>query len=93
MPRSRRRPPVRFEEDRREDDRRMWELDICNEVPEFQRTLQPEEFINLLGTTEEVMEFKEVLEKIKVPLVATRLWGRATTWCQQFKLTRNGLGK
>ena len=62
------------------------------EVPEFQGSLQPKEFIDWLCTAEEVMEFKGVLEEMKVPLIATRLRGRATTWWQQFKLTKSRLG-
>ena len=50
------------------------------EVPKFYGSLQPEEFIDWLCTTKEVMEFKGVPEDIKVPLVATRLRGRAGTW-------------
>ena len=51
-------------------------------VPEFQGSLQLEEFIDWLCTAEEVMEFKGVLEEMKVSLVAIRLWGRATAWWQ-----------
>ena len=39
------------------------------------------------------MEFQGVPEEMKVPLVATRLQGRAITWWQQLKLSRNLLGK
>ena len=37
------------------------------------------------------MEFKGVPEEMKVPLIATRLRGRAAAWWQQFKLTRSRL--
>ena len=43
--------------------------------------------------TEEVLDFKRVLDSRKVPLVATKLRCRATGWWQQSKLTRNRLGK
>ena len=39
------------------------------------------------------MKFKRVSEEMKIPLVATRLWGRAAAWWHQFKLTRSRLGK
>ena len=63
------------------------------EVSEFQGSLYPEQFIDWLCTAKEVIEFKEVLEDMKVPLIATRLRGRAAVWWQQFKLTRSQLGK
>ena len=66
---------------------------MCTEVPEFQGSLQPEEFIDWLYTAEEVMEFNGVLEEMKVPLIATRVRGRAATWWQQYKMTRSRLGK
>ena len=62
-------------------------------MPEFQGRLLPKELIDWLCTAEEVMEFKGVPEEMKVPLIATRLQGRATTWWQQFKMTRSRLGK
>ena len=49
-------------------------------VPELQGSLQPEEFIYWLYTAEEVIEFIGVLEEMKVPLIATRLRGRAVAW-------------
>ena len=82
VPRPRLRPPVCFEEEMRQDDRRVWESSMRLEVPEFQGSLQPEEFIDWLCTAEEVMEFKGVPEEIKVPLITIRLWGRATAWWQ-----------
>ena len=63
------------------------------EVLEFQESLQPEEFIDWLCTTEEILEFKRVPKEIKVPLVVTRLQSRAAAWWQQLKLTRNWSGK
>ena len=60
----------------------MWESSMHIEVPEFQGSLQPEEFIDWLCTTKEVMEFKGVPEEMNVPLIATRLWGRAAAWWQ-----------
>ena len=42
---------VRYEEENRQDDRRMWESGMRTEVPEFQGSLQPDEFINWLCTT------------------------------------------
>ena len=63
------------------------------EVPEFHGSLQPEELLDWICTTKEVLDFKGVLENMRVPLVATRLRGRAAAWWQQFKLSWTRLGK
>ena len=49
---------------------RVWESSMHTKVPEFQGSLQPEEFIEWLCTAEEVIEFKGVHKEMKVPLVA-----------------------
>lgn len=36
------------------------------DIPEFQRSIQPEEFLDWLGAVDEVFKFKEVPEKNKV---------------------------
>ena len=82
MPRPRHTPPVHFKEERRQDDRRMWESGMRTEVPEFQGSFQPMEFIDWLCIAEEVMEFKGVPKEMKVPLIATRLQSRAAVWWQ-----------
>ena len=71
MPRPRRRPDIRFKEEMKQDDTRMWESGMRTEVPE--------EFIEWLCTAKEVMEFKGVPKEMKVPLIATSLRGRAAT--------------
>ena len=48
------------------------------EILEFHGGLQPEDFLDWLATVEEIFEFKGVLEDKHVPLLATRLSGRAT---------------
>ncbi|KAF7154713.1 hypothetical protein RHSIM_Rhsim01G0096600 [Rhododendron simsii] len=47
----------------------------------------------ILIATEEVMEFKQVLEDRRVSLVATRFRGRAAAWWQELKLSRGRQGK
>ncbi|KAF9614589.1 hypothetical protein IFM89_019372 [Coptis chinensis] len=63
------------------------------EIPEFHGGLLAEEFLNWLGTVKEVLDFKEVPENKKVPLVATKIRGRAATWWQQLKVVRLRRGK
>ncbi|KAJ8628161.1 hypothetical protein MRB53_021468 [Persea americana] len=87
-PRRRRRvpdPPIK--------DRRRWEAGMHTEVPVFHGSLQPQEFLDWICTAEKVLDFKGVPENMRVPLVATRLRGRAAAWWQQFKLSRTKLGK
>ncbi|KAH7841827.1 hypothetical protein Vadar_034779 [Vaccinium darrowii] len=52
-----------------------------------------EEFLDWLNVVEEIMEFKEVPMERRVPLVATRFRGRASTWWQQLKISMNRQGK
>ena len=75
------------------EDRRRWETGMRTEIPEFHGSLQPEDFLDWLATVEEILDFKGVPENKRVPLIATRLRGRATAWWQQIKLTRTRLGK
>ena len=63
------------------------------EILEFHGSLQHEEFLDWLATIKEILDFKGVPENKRVPLIDTRLRGRATIWWQQIKLTRNRLGK
>ena len=65
-----------------EDDRRRWETGIRTEILEFYGCLQADEFLNWLATVEEILDFKGMPEDKRVPLVAIRLRGRATTWWQ-----------
>jgi hypothetical protein len=39
--------------------------------------MQPEEFLDLVAAIEEILEFKEVPDDKRVPLVATKFRGRA----------------
>ena len=50
------------------------------EILEFHGSLRPEDFLDWLATIEEILDFKGVPENKRVPLVATRLRGRAMAW-------------
>ena len=76
-----------------EEDHQHWETGMQTEIPEFHGSLQLEEFLDWLAIVEEILEFKGVLANKCVPLVATRLYCRATAWWQQLKLTRTRLDK
>ena len=69
-----------IDEDKAGENIRRWESGMRTEVPEFQGSMQPEEFLEWIGIVEEILEFKRVPEREKVALVATRLRGRAAAW-------------
>ncbi|GKF23361.1 hypothetical protein Tco_0075683 [Tanacetum coccineum] len=63
-------------------------------IPDFSGdTLSPEGFIDWLVAVEEVFEFKEVPKNKRVSLITTKLYGRASAWWQQLKLTRERVRK
>ncbi|KAL1218314.1 RNA-directed DNA polymerase-like protein [Cardamine amara subsp. amara] len=74
-------------------DNRRWESGFKLDLPEFTGGLQPEEFLDWINTTEELLEFKEVPDQMRVSLVATRFRGRASAWWQQLKESRVRAGK
>lgn len=68
----------------RADDRR-WEAGFHVVIPEFAGDSQPDDFVDWLATVEEVMDFKDVPQTQRVPLITTRLRGCAQAWWQQLK--------
>ncbi|XP_024003648.1 uncharacterized protein LOC112081436 [Eutrema salsugineum] len=76
----------------REDNRR-WESGFKLDLPEFTGGNQPEEFLDWINTTEELLDFKEVPDPMHVSLVATHFRGRASAWWQQLKESRARAGK
>ncbi|XP_062001678.1 uncharacterized protein LOC133718811 [Rosa rugosa] len=70
-----------------------WEARMRTEIPEFYGGIQPEEFLDWLGVVEEIFELKEVPEKKRVSLIATRLRGHASAWWLQLKKQRVRQGK
>ncbi|KAF7140352.1 hypothetical protein RHSIM_Rhsim06G0081400 [Rhododendron simsii] len=70
-------------------DSRRWKAGLKVELLEFHGGVTPEEFLDLMVTVEETMDFKEVPDNRRVPLIATRFRGRAAAWWQQLKLTQS----
>ncbi|XP_010484739.1 PREDICTED: uncharacterized protein LOC104763013 [Camelina sativa] len=70
-----------------------WESGFRLDLPEFSGSLKPEEFLDWLSATEELLDFKSVPGDKRVPLVATRFRGRASAWWQQLKVQRVNSGK
>ncbi|XP_052206004.1 non-functional NADPH-dependent codeinone reductase 2-like isoform X2 [Diospyros lotus] len=69
-------------------DARRWDSGFKLDLPKFHGGLDPEDFLDWLVAIEELLDFKEVPEDKKVPLVATRLSGRAAAWRRQLKANR-----
>lgn len=65
-----------------------WETRLPFDLPEFAGDLQPDDFIDWLSTVEDILEFKSVPPNSSVPLITTRLRGRAQAWWQQLKGVR-----
>jgi hypothetical protein len=59
-----------------------WKVGFKIETPEFQGCLQLEEFRDRVAIVEEILDFKEVPRDRRVPLVTTKLRGKAVVWCQ-----------
>ncbi|EEF46759.1 conserved hypothetical protein [Ricinus communis] len=74
-----------------EDGRRRWEIGMRTKIPKSHGSLKAEDFLDWLATVEEILEFKWVSEDKCVPLVVSKLHGRAIAWWQQLKLTPNRL--
>ncbi|KAJ0977838.1 hypothetical protein J5N97_013312 [Dioscorea zingiberensis] len=63
------------------------------ELPEFTGTLHAEVFIDWLNEVERIFEYKEVLDRLKVKLVAIKLKSRASAWWEQLRRSRDRQGK
>ena len=59
---------------------RRWENGLKIDIPEFQGGLTAEEFLDWVAAVEEILDFKEVPDSKRIPLVATRFRGRAVAW-------------
>ncbi|CAA7036099.1 unnamed protein product [Microthlaspi erraticum] len=80
------RPPAELQVQRAEGNR--WESGFKLDLPDFHGTLKPEEVLDWISSVEELLEFKQVPDQMRVPLVATRFKGRASAWWQQVKEQR-----
>ena len=78
---------------RHNDDDPRWSAGIKIEIPEFKGGSQPEELLDWFVTVGEFMEFKDVPEQKRVPLITTRFRGHAASWWNQLKLSRTRRGK
>ncbi|XP_010445703.1 PREDICTED: uncharacterized protein LOC104774097 [Camelina sativa] len=63
------------------------------DLPDFHGSLQPKELLDWISSVEELLDFKQVPNDMRVPLVATRFKGQASAWWQQLKDKRRREGK
>ncbi|XP_022549222.1 uncharacterized protein LOC111201466 [Brassica napus] len=75
------------------DDAPRWTSGLKIDIPEFHGGSQPEDLLDWFVTVEEFIEFKDVPEQKRVPLVTTRFRGHAAAWWSQLKLSRTRRGK
>ncbi|KAH6814511.1 hypothetical protein C2S51_023529 [Perilla frutescens var. frutescens] len=59
---------------------RRWETRLRIDIPEFDGSLAVEDFLDWLSSIEEILDYKEVSDDCRVPLVATRLCSHALAW-------------
>ncbi|GKB86297.1 putative reverse transcriptase domain-containing protein [Tanacetum coccineum] len=76
-----------------------WEQGFKVEIPKFDGSLKPEEFIDWLSQVEEILDFKEVPKECRISLVTIRLHGQSAAFLpynfkrdlyQQFQNLRQG---
>lgn len=72
---------------------RNWERGFKVDLPEFHGGVRGEELLDWLVTVQEMLEFMQVPENRKVPLVATKFRGKAASWGLQLKASRVRAGK
>jgi hypothetical protein len=58
----------------------IWESGFKLDILEFQGCLQPEEFPDWVSVVDEILDFQEVPDDRRVPLVSTKFRGRAIAW-------------
>jgi hypothetical protein len=79
-------------------EQRVWdkwheEVGFKVEHPEFSSAMQAECFIDWLHRVERIFDYKEVLDNMKVKLVAIKLKVCASAWWKQLKQSRYRQGK
>nr|GFA13834.1 reverse transcriptase domain-containing protein [Tanacetum cinerariifolium] len=63
------------------------------EIPEFMGKARPDDFIDWLSTVERIFDLRDILEKLKVKLVAIKLRKSTSLWWEHVKNQRAGDGK
>lgn len=77
-----------FPDNGRQQDQR-WESGFKVEIPEFHGGVRGDSLLDWMVSVEEILDFKQVPGDRRVPLVAMRFRGHATSWWKQLKTTRS----
>lgn len=80
-------------DDNHDGEARRWETGLKLLLTEFVGNLDLDAFVDWLTVVEEKLAFKDVPMERRVPLIFTRLHGRAAAWWQQSKVVRANQGK
>lgn len=64
-----------------------WESSFHVEISEFTGSIRGDKLLDWIVSVEEFLDFKQVPDDRRVPLVAMRFRGHATSWSKQFKST------
>lgn len=83
----------RPEQHNRHNEDTRWMSGVKIDIPEYHGGSQPEDLLDWFVTVDEFIEFKEVPEQKRVPLVTTRFRGHAASWWSQIKTSRIRRGK
>nr|GEW22611.1 NAC domain-containing protein [Tanacetum cinerariifolium] len=67
--------------------------DIKVDIPEYDRKLDPDEFVKWLRTVKLVFDYKQTTEENEVKIIALKLRKYASTWWSNVCLKRERLGK
>lgn len=70
-----------------------WESGFKVKIPEFHGGGRGDVLLDWMVSVEEVLDFKQVPEDRRVPLVAMRFRGHAASWWKQLKTTRSRTGR
>ena len=65
-----------------------WKPNIKIDLPKFQGSLNPKEFVDWLNQIESIFEYYEVQDSNKVRLVFIKLRGRTSAWWEQLQVQR-----
>ena len=70
-----------------------WKPNIKLDLPKFQGSLNPKEFVDWLNQIESIFEYYEVQDSKKVKLVSIKQRGRTLAWWEQLQVQRVRRGK
>ncbi|XP_024013903.1 uncharacterized protein LOC112087982 [Eutrema salsugineum] len=70
-----------------------WEASFKVDIPEFHGGIRGDDLLDWIVSVKEVLDFKQVPDHRRVPLVVMRFRGHAASWWKQLKSTRTRTGR